>query len=243
MSNTSITGRVSGRMSSRGWAIALGVGAIAVAAILLIVYLDRYRERVASENAPTPALVANRLIPKGTPGSIAASGGMYTATTLPAKEVRVGAVTDASYLTGRAAAVDILPGQQITAADFAATDTGSVKSQLRGTERAISISIDNVHGSLSQLQAGDSIDLYIALGGGTGGQGLVKLFEPNVKVLTIPTQPGPSGGGNLVLKVDTRDAARFAYAADNTQFYFVLRPAVGAKRTAPSTATINSVLR
>ncbi len=43
MSNT-LTSKVSGRMSSRGWAIALGVGAIVLAAILLIVYLDRYRD-------------------------------------------------------------------------------------------------------------------------------------------------------------------------------------------------------
>ena len=242
MSNT-ITGKVSGRMSSRGWAIALGIGAIVLAAILLIVYLDRYRARVASENAPTPALVANRLIPKGTPGLIAGSAGMYTATTLPAKEVKVGAVTDAAYLNGRAAAVDILPGTQITATDFAASDSGTVKSQLTGTERALSISVDNVHGSLSQLQTGDAIDLYVATGGRAGGQGIVTLFEPNVKVLAIPGQPGPSGGGNLVLKVDTRDAARFAYAADNTQFYFVLRPVVGAKQTVRSTATIDPVLR
>ena len=241
MSNT-ITGKVSGRMSSRGWAIALGVGAIVLAAILLIVYLDRYRARVASENAPTPALVANRLIPKGTPGVIAGSASMYTATTLPAKEVKVGAITDASYLNGRAAAVDILPGAQITAADFAASDTGFVKSQITGAERAISISIDNVHGSLSQLQSGDAIDLYVALGG-SGGQSLVRLFEPNVKVLAVPGQPGPSGGGNLILRINTADAARFAYAADNTQFYFVLRPVVGAKQTARSTATIDAVLR
>lgn len=242
MSNT-LTGKVSGRMSSRGWAIALGIGAIVLAAILLVVYLDRYRARVSGENAPTPALVANRLIPKGTPGSIVATNGMYTATTLPQKEVVVGAVADPSYLAGRAAAVDIFPGAQITAADFAASDTGTVKSQITGTERALSISVDNVHGSLSQLQAGDTIDLYVALGGRSGGESLVKLFQPNVKVLAIPGQPGPSGGGNLVLKVDTKDAARFAYAADNTQFYFVLRPVVGAKQTARTQATIDSVLR
>jgi Flp pilus assembly protein CpaB len=241
MSNT-VTGKVSSRMSSRGWAIALGVGAIVLAAILLIVYLDRYRDRVSSENAPTPTLVANRLIPKGTPGTIAGSASMYTATTLPAKDVQVGAVTDASYLSGRAAAVDILPGAQITAADFAAADTGFVKSQITGAERAISISIDNVHGSLSQLQSGDAIDLYVALGGNQG-QALVRLFEPNVKVLTVPGQPGPSGGGNLILRINTADAARFAYAADNTQFYFVLRPVVGAKQTARSQATVDSALR
>ena len=43
---------------------------------------------------------------------------MYAATTLPAKDLKVGAVADPSYLNGRAAAVDILPGEQIIASDF-----------------------------------------------------------------------------------------------------------------------------
>ena len=113
MSNT-FTGKVSGRMSSRGWAIALGIGAVVLAAILLVVYLDRYRARVSGRNAPTPVLVAKQLIPTGTPGSVVATNSMYAPTTLPQKEVEVGAVSDPSYLAGRAAAVDIFPGQQIT---------------------------------------------------------------------------------------------------------------------------------
>lgn len=242
MSNT-LTSKVSGRMSSRGWAIALGIGAVALAAILLVVYLDRYRDRVGGENAPTPVLVAKQLIPAGTPGTLVASQSMYAATTLPAKEVEVGAVADPAYLSGRAAVADIFPGQQFTATDFAAADTASVDSQITGAERAISVSVDNVHGSLSQLQAGDSIDIYIVLGGGAGGQSLVKLFEPNVKVLAVPSVPGPSGGSNLILKINTADAAKFAFAADNTQFYFVLRPVIGAKQTKNSTATINDVVR
>ena len=150
-------------MSSRGWAIALGIGAVVLAAILLVVYLDRYRARVGGENAPTPVLVAKQLIPAGTPGSIIASQSMYAPTTLPRKEVEVGAVSDPQYLVGRAAAADIFPGQQFTATDFAASDTASVDSQITGTQRAISISIDNVHGSLSQVQAGDSVDIYASV--------------------------------------------------------------------------------
>jgi Flp pilus assembly protein CpaB len=236
MSNT-LTSKVSGRMSSRGWAIALGIGAVVLAAILLVVYLDRYRSQVSGENAPTPVLQANRLIPAGTPGSLVASQGMYTSTTLPQKEVVVGAIEDPAYLSGRAAVADIFPGSQLTADAFAASDTASVDSQITGVERAISVSIDNVHGSLSQLQAGDSVDIY------TSVSGVVKLFEPNVKVLTVPAVPGPSGGSNLVLRIVTADAARWAYAADNTQFYFVLRPVVGAKPTKPSQASAATVLR
>jgi Flp pilus assembly protein CpaB len=231
MSNTLAT-KVSGKVSSRGWAIALGIGAIVLATILLVVYLDRYRERVSGQNAPTPVLVAKQTIPAGTPGTVVTERAMYSPTTLPKKEVEEGAIADPQFLTGRAAAAEIFPGQQITFADFAASTTTTVDSQITGTERGISIAIDGVHGSLSQVQAGDYVDIYIGL------TGAVKLFRPNVKVLTVP---GVSG--NLVLRVDTKDAADFAFAADNAQLWFVVRPVIGAKQTARTTANTATVLR
>ena len=236
MSNT-LTSKVSGRMSSRGWAITLGIGAIVLAAILLVVYLDRYRSRVGGENAPTPVLVAKQVIPVGTPGNIVATQSMYAATTLPRKEVEVGAIADPSYLAGRAAAVQVFPGQQLTATDFAASDTAAVDSQITGTQRAFALSIDGVHGISSQVQPGDVVDIYTAI------SGTVRLFAPQVKVLTIPTIPGPAGGGNLILRIETKDAAKWLYAADNTQLIFVLRPVVGAKPTKPSQASAATVLR
>jgi Flp pilus assembly protein CpaB len=236
MSNT-FTGKVSGRMSSRGWAIVLGVGAVVLAAILLVVYLDRYRARVSGENAPTPVLVAKQLIRNGTPGTLVASQSMYAPTTLPQKEVEVGAISDPAYLSGRAAATDIFPGQQFTAADFAASDTASVDSQLTGSQRAFALSVDGVHGISSQVMPGDHVDVYVAVGG------ILKLFRPNVKVITIPTVPGPAGGGNLILQIDTKDAATWLFAADNSQLIFVLRPVVGAKPTKRSQATAASLAR
>ena len=98
-------------------------------------------------------------------------------------------------------------------------------------QRAISISIDDIHGSLSQVAAGDSVDVY------RGVQGAVKLFRPNVKVLAVPTPQG----GDLVLGVETKDAADFSYAVDNAQLSFVVRPVVGAKPTARDTATAATV--
>ncbi len=232
MSNT-LTSRVTDRMSSRSWAILVGVAAVVLAAILLVVYLDRYRARVSGENAPTPVLVAKQLIPAGTPGTLVASRTMYAPTTLPRKEVEVGAIADPQYLSGRAAAADIFPGQQFTALDFAADPNTTVKSQITGTERALSISIDAVHGSLAQVAPGDSVDIYTAI------TGVVKLFRPNVKVLAVPT----AEGGTLILRVETKDAANFAFAADNTQLWFVVRPVVGAKPTARTTANAATVLR
>ena len=65
MSNTSLTTKVT---QSRGWTLALGIAAAALAAILLIAYLVQYRSSVNDSTAPTPVLVAKSLIPKGTSG-------------------------------------------------------------------------------------------------------------------------------------------------------------------------------
>ena len=73
----------------------------------------------AVEHACCPVIIATKLIPKGTPGSLVATNGMYAATMLPGKE-EDGAVSDPSYLAGRVAAVDILPGEQLTASNFTA---------------------------------------------------------------------------------------------------------------------------
>ena len=112
-----IKGRVG---SSRGTTLALGIGAAVLAAILLLVYLNRYRSSVDAENAPTPVLVAKNLIAKGTSGTIIAKKELFQAASLPKDDLKVGAISDPGYLNGRVAATDIFPGQQITTADLSA---------------------------------------------------------------------------------------------------------------------------
>ncbi len=79
MSNTSLTTKV---QQSRGWTLALGIAAAALAAILLIAYLVQYRSSVNDSTAPTPVLVAKSLIPKGTSGTVIAEKQLFQAATL-----------------------------------------------------------------------------------------------------------------------------------------------------------------
>ena len=195
MSNT-FTQKVGGGLSSRRAAILLAIAALAIAAILLIVYVQSYRSSVSGENAPTSVIVAKSLIPAGTSGTIIATKQQYQATTLPQKDIKVGAISDPAYINGRVAVADIVPGQQLTTADFTVPTTEAVTTKITGKQRAISVSVDNVHGSLSQLAVNDHIDLYVGLGA-SGGQSIVKLFRPNVKVLAVPVdgarEPDPPG--------------------------------------------------
>ena len=95
---------------------------VAVAAPLLLaagVYVDLgLGEDGSAASAPTPVLMANRTIPAGTPGVVVVRQEMYTPTTLPKKEVEEDAISDPKFIWGRAVAVELLPGEQLTAADF-----------------------------------------------------------------------------------------------------------------------------
>ncbi len=67
---------------------------------------------------------------------------------------------------------------------------------------------------------------------------LVTLLAPDVYVLVA----AGAGSSNTILRINTQDAAKFAFAADNTKLWLVLRPQVGASRTPPSTATLATLL-
>ena len=157
---------------------------------------------------------------------------MYAPTTLPQKEVEVGAISDPSYLRGRAAAADIFPGQQFTATDFAASDTASVDSQITGIA-ARDLDLDRQRARLAVAGAGRRLGRRLH----RCRRASSSCSRPNVKVLTIPAVPGPSGGSNLVLRIETADAAKWAYAADNTQLD--LRPPPGRRREADEAVDAN----
>ena len=101
----------------------LVVGVTAAAAVFLAagpLYSDRvhFGDSYYSEDRPTPVLIASRTIEAGTPWTTVAAEKMYVPTTLPAREVVDGAIANPSSLSGRAAAVELLPGEQLTEAHF-----------------------------------------------------------------------------------------------------------------------------
>ncbi len=95
---------------------ALALGVVAVAALVVAGVLSFDAE--TNSSAPTPVLIATRTIEAGTPGMILVGREMYQPTTLPKSEVLEGAIADPSFLRGRTTAVELLRGQQLTAADF-----------------------------------------------------------------------------------------------------------------------------
>jgi Flp pilus assembly protein CpaB len=232
VADTSLIERVT---SSRRGAILVGVVVAVIAAILLIVYVTRYKSSVDSTAAPVPVLVAKSLIVKGTPGTAVASKELYQSTSVPSDKVQAGAISDPASLSGRVAIADIYPGAQLTLNNFSAEASTALNAQLAGPERGVTLSIDTVHGSLANVAAGDHVDIYTQTT--RDGRLVTQLFRSNVLVLQAPG----SAGGSVVLRVPTQDASNVLFASVNTTLFFVIRPAAGATPTKPSLADQSTV--
>jgi len=224
----------------RGTAI-IGAGAALIAAVLLIVYLNRYRNSLKTSSEQATVLVAKNLIQKGAPGNLIGTNGQFQVTSVAEADLKDGAFTDPTALRGLVAAEDIYPGQQLTAADFAAASASTLQTSLTGTDRAISVPLDAAHGMIGQINPGDHVDVYVGLNvqGPGGAVPALKLLMQNALVLRTPTT---GGGGTTVLRARGELAAALAYASDNGKLWLVLRPASGAKPVRPGLITVGRLL-
>src|SRR3954454_1897819 len=99
-------------LGTRRGTVILGVAAAALAAIVLLVYLNSYRNSVNSNAQPLSVLVAKSVIQKGTPGNVVGTTGLYEVASIPKSQVKSGVFVDPKTLTGKVAVADIYPGQQ-----------------------------------------------------------------------------------------------------------------------------------
>jgi Flp pilus assembly protein CpaB len=260
-----------GLMATRQGALLLAFLCALCAAGILVFALGQYRSNIKTVTPQATVLVATASIPKGTSGSVVAAHNLYKSTPIVASQLAPGAISDASQLTGKVAAADILPGQQLTLADFAGV-TG-VAGLLTPDQRAISLSISESPGNTDVLLPGDRVDVYADFASKSGnGQPFVVLLDTNIQVIkttAAPTSGGSTGssgsssasksgsgssapaasantpnltGSSLVLNVSSEQASDLVYAANNGTLYLTLRPDRGTTSPRPLT-TLAAVVR
>lgn len=239
--------RVRGLPSSRRGAVALAVGCALTAGIILLIALSQYKQSVSAANRDVSVLVSTGSIQKGTSGDLIAAQKLYKPTSILAKDLSTGALTNAAALQGEVAIQNILPGQQLTAADFALSTSGVV-GQLAPGQRALSVALDAEHGLVGEVQPGDHVDVYGAFSGaggsGTSGGTVVKLLIPNALVLKAPGASSGVGGGQngtVVLAVNNSQVGTLAFAAEDGKVWLALRPG-GASNPGQTLTTYNSVV-
>lgn len=220
-------------VSTRRGAFTVAAVAATLAGLVLVVFISRYKQDVNAGLAPAPVLIADRLIPRGTAANEVISEKLFKPTAVAEQKVPAGAVTQASEILGKVAVRDVLPGQQITTADFAVA-ADAIRSRLSKRERAIQIPIDKIHGLLTTLRPGDRVDILAAFkaSSATAGSG-PPVLEPLVRDIRIMQNSGDS----VILETTDQQGAKLAFAADNAQLWFLLRPPVGATDSKPATVS------
>jgi pilus assembly protein CpaB len=226
--------------TTRRGTIVLGVVAAVLAAIVLLVYLNQYRNSVNGSGQVLQVLVAKSLIQKGTPGDVVGSTDLYTVGRIPRNQVKSGAFVDPQTLTGKVAVADIYPGQQLTSADFVVGNAAALTQQLAANQRAVVVPLDSPGEVGGQLTAGDHVDVYVAFSAqGTNGisRPIVRDMLQNMVVLTAGTS-----GGNVTIRATPTQAGELIFASQNAKIWLVLRPAVGSTATTPPVISANDLL-
>ena len=228
---------------TRGGTIALGIAAAVLAGIVLLVYLNSYRNSVNSSAEPTGVLVAKNLIPKGTSGTIVAEQEFFQVTQLPKDELKVGAIADPAYLAGRVATADIFPGQQLTTAEFSTAASSALTTKISGKQRAVALPVSGARGLVGYVSNGDHVDIYYETG--ASGGTILGLLASDVLVLSAPqgSAEGSTGDANVVLRATPALAQTFALAQDTGTLWYILRPPAAASATPPRTITSQQLLQ
>jgi pilus assembly protein CpaB len=238
-------------MATRGGTIALGALAAFLAAGVFLLYLKRYRASINDASKPMPVLVAKGVIETGTPGDVIGAQELFQPSTTPKSELKEGAISDPSLLRGKIATEDVFPGEQLTAAAFAAAPPNAAVTKLTAYERGIAIPLDAAHGMIGQVRTGDRVDVLAGFNKEEGGIGspFLRVLVQDVLVLEAPEAAkaaGPAAGDNakksVVLRMRDEEAARVAFAVDNGEVWVLLRPKAGVQENRPALVTLETML-
>jgi Flp pilus assembly protein CpaB len=240
-------------LATRGGTIAVSAGAALLAAVILLVYLHRYRESVNASSKPMTVLVASSLIEKGTPGNVVGSQDLFQVTSTPRSEVKDGAIVDPASLRGQVAAEDIYPGQQLTISDFVAGSTDAVSTKVIKYERGMSIPLDEAHGMIGKVTPGDHVDVIAAfnVSDNAGGRQypVARTLVQDALVIDAPAESKATGLAaqatqpkSVVLRLTDDEAQQVAFAVENGEVWIVVRPKTGAEQHVPSLVTLERLL-
>ena len=225
-------------LTTRRGTILLGIGAAVLAAIVLLVYLNQYRNSVDSGGQPVSVLVAKSLIQKGTPGDVVGATNLFQVSSIPRKQIKTGAFVDPKTLTGKVAVADVYPGQQLTAADFTAGNPFALTQRLARDQRAVVVPLDSPSEVGGQIASGDRVDIWVSL----SSQGANGVSRPIAREVLQNMYVMAIAGGNVTLRATSRQAGQLIFASQNAKIWLVLRPAVGSTNSKPPVVTLNDIV-
>src|SRR3712207_6110449 len=104
-------------LSTRKGAYTIAAVSAVLAGLILLVFVQNYKQNVDAGIAPAPVLTADRLIPAGTAGNEVIAEKLFKPAAVAETNMKQGAITQAVDLQGKGAGRDNPPGQPIKTGD------------------------------------------------------------------------------------------------------------------------------
>jgi pilus assembly protein CpaB len=218
----------------RGVALMTAVFLAVAGGVLMFAYIRGLEGKALADTSPLVVLVAKDKIPAGTTAEKASASGLIEQKTLPKVAVLDGAVSSLTAIAGKSAAVDILKGEQIVAARFAAPGEGRGILSIPEGHQAMSVDVALPPAVAGFIQAGDHVSIIAKT---SRPKPKTQFVLQNIAVLQIGqhTADGKAASAKssysstgehrmYTLSVTPQEAEKLAYALLEGSVYFTLLP-------------------
>ncbi|HLB18062.1 MAG TPA: Flp pilus assembly protein CpaB [Gaiellaceae bacterium] len=230
--------------------ILIAVGLALVAMLLTLFYITNYKRSVEHSTSGVPVYVAVSDLTAGTPGAEIVKQHELRVETVQQRDVVPGAISSPQQVSGLLLAAPVYAGEQVTLRRFSDVAAQGIRSQLKGTLRAVQVAGDPNQLLAGTLVAGDHVDLVanLRLQSNTTSTA-TRIVLRDLTVLTAPNDPTlgkvstTSGGDSVILAVTDTQVQRLFFVLKDADWTLELRPVVGAVDSPERVDTLNTVLQ
>lgn len=231
--------------------ILIAVGLAVVAALLTVFYVSNYKSSVKADSETVRVLVAARDIPLGTLGSDVIGEKMLTTEEIPRKAIVAGTISKPEDIQGLIATQPIYIGEQVTARRFGPVAEAGVRTQLKGTYRAMQIKGNPDQILSGVIKAGDHVDVVanIKFPSEDSPKHFSKVILQDVLVLRTSgdntsqaSVVDPTGAnGWIMLRLTDAQSQRLYFVYSNDDWWLALRPGLNDANS-PGTSLIDDAV-
>jgi len=234
-------------MTYRTRNIAVAVGLALVAMMLTLVYITNYKRSVESGVASVKVYVAARDVPAGVPGSELVKSDDVKLADVPRNNVVPGAISEPEQIGNLVLSGPLYAGEQVTMRRFTEVAADGVRSQLKGTMRAIQVAGDEHQVLAGTLAPGDRVDVVANIKLDNGGNArAARIVLRDLEVLSIASGSvtGATTGEEkaVILAVSDTQNQRLFFVMRNADWTLQLRPVIDPSDSPERLETTATVL-
>jgi Flp pilus assembly protein CpaB len=228
--------------------IFIAVGLALVAMLLTILYVTNYKRSVQKGASSVQVYVAAHDIQAGVQGSDLVKQHALKAETVRRTDVVPGAISAPDQISSLVLSTPLYAGEQVTLRRFSDVAAQGIRSQLKGTMRAVQVAGDPNQLLAGTLQSGDHVDLVANLRlSSQSSAAATRIVLRDLTVLQGPTDTAKlstaSSSQSVILAVTDTQVQRLFFVLRNADWTLELRPVVNAVDSHERVDTLDTIMK